>query len=176
MKQTEKMAQQLLNELGVTKPPVPVEEIAKQKSAKLSFEPFDGEEDISGILFRDGNNIIIGINSSHHHNRQRFTIAHEIGHLLLHDKKELFVDKVVKVNFRDTISSAAIDTKEITANAFAAELLMPKKFVLNEIDKILKRSRIENKEELIEKLSSVFEVSKQAMEYRLINLGVLQGQ
>lgn len=176
MQKTEKMAQQLLDEFGIYQPPVPVEALARQKGVKLSFEPFDGKEDISGLLFRNGNNVIIGINSAHHHNRQRFTIAHELGHLLLHDKEELFVDKVVKINFRDSVSSAAIDKNEISANAFAAELLMPKKFMLNELHKIIKKNKQLSKEALIEKLSSVFEVSAKAMEYRLINLGVLQSQ
>ncbi|MBC2714091.1 MAG: ImmA/IrrE family metallo-endopeptidase [Desulfobacteraceae bacterium] len=175
MNKTEKMAQQLLAEFGIDTPPVPVEDIAKQKGAKLSFEPFEGKDDISGLLFRDKNNVIIGINSAHPRNRQRFSIAHELGHLFLHDK-ELFVDKVVKLNFRDSVSSAAIDTKEIAANAFAAELLMPKQFIQNEIYKIIKKSLSLNKEELIEKLAVIFEVSKQAMEYRLTNLGILHGQ
>ena len=58
MNKTEKMAQQLLAESGINTPPVPVEEIAKIKGAKLLFEPFEGKDDISGLLFRDENKII----------------------------------------------------------------------------------------------------------------------
>jgi Zn-dependent peptidase ImmA (M78 family) len=176
MRKKEKMANELLDEFGIKKPPVPVEDIAKNKGVKLSYDTFDGNDDISGLLFKDKDNIIIGINSAHHINRQRFSIAHELGHLLLHDNNELFVDKAIRLNFRDSKSSTAVDLKEIDANAFAAELLMPKSFIENEIFKLMKKSPSLTRDKLIEKLAKIFQVSSQAMEFRLINLGFLQGQ
>ena len=174
MRKIEKTVREILKELNVTEPPVPVELIAKKMGAKLMFEPFDGKDDISGMLFRDGENTIIGINSSHANARQRFSIAHEIGHLALHKGNKLFIDKVVKINFRDNKSSMAIDSNEIAANAFAAELLMPRDFVRDEIHNELERQKsITNKDDLIQKLAKTFDVSTQAMEYRLINLGIL---
>ena len=120
-----------------------------------------------------GDKAIIGINSAHPNTRQRFSIAHEIGHLILH-KKNLFVDKVVRLDFRDSRSSLAIDKEEIEANVFAAELLMPRDFIEREIRRIMsKRKSPPLKERLIEELRNAFEVSLQAMEYRLINLGIL---
>src|SRR3954470_4270018 len=68
---------------------------------------------------------IIGINSSHPETRKRFTIAHEMGHLVLHQLDQVHVDKQFLVKLRDDISSQAIDPHEIEANAFAAALLMP---------------------------------------------------
>jgi Zn-dependent peptidase ImmA (M78 family) len=166
----------ILEKFKITEPPIPVESIAKEIGAQLTFEPFEGKDDISGMLFRDENINIIGINSSHPPTRQRFSIAHEIGHLMLHSNKsnKLFIDKVVRIDFRDTTSAQAIDKKEITANAFAAELLMPIDFIQKEIHKeATKKNDIINKDLLIQKLSKTFEVSPQAMEYRLINLGIL---
>lgn len=171
MTKPEKIARSLLDELGIKKPPVPVEKIAEMKGAILSFEPFEGQHDISGVLFRDEKNIIIGINSAHHQNRQRFTIAHELGHLLLHERKELFIDKVL--NFRDSKSSLASNNSEMAANTFAAELLMPKELIKKELIKVSQKKSLPDKETLIKNLAKLFQVSPQAMEFRLINLGIL---
>jgi len=172
MRKIEKTVKKLLDDNYVTRPPVPVDQIAESLNAIISFEPFEGKDDISGILYRDGKNTIIGINSAHAQTRQRFSIAHEIGHLMLHDK-ELFVDKVVRVNFRDNKSSLATDREEIQANTFAAELLMPKSLINAEIDRLIKKWQTFDKDELIGHLFKTFQVSPQAMEYRLINLGIL---
>jgi Zn-dependent peptidase ImmA (M78 family) len=64
---------------------------------------------------------------------QRFTIAHELGHLLLHDGIEVRVDKHFRVNLRSSESSKAEDVEEI---AFAAELLMPRDFLLRDARKL----------------------------------------
>lgn len=161
-------AKRILTEFKIKAPPIPVEEIAEKLGATLSFEPFDG--DLSGMLFRNADRVVIGVNSSHTHVRQRFTIAHEIAHLRLH-KGELFVDEA-RINFRDGSSSLAIKPEEIEANAFAAELLMPEVFLRDQLNAIAKRGR-NTQGDVIEKLARAFEVSTQAMEYRLNNLGLL---
>jgi Zn-dependent peptidase ImmA (M78 family) len=173
MYRAEKKARELLQNQGIPGPPVPVETIARKMGVKLAFEPFKGKDDISGILYRKGEQSIIGINSAHPQTRQRFSIAHEIGHLILHTKK-LFVDRVVRIDFRDSTSSLAIDNEEISANVFAAELLMPRDFIEREIKRLsAKRKSLPSKERLIKELASIFNVSPQAMEYRLNNLGIL---
>lgn len=172
MRKIEKVVKKLLDDNYVSSPPIPVDRIAESLGAIISLEPFEGKDDLSGILYRDGKNTIIGINSAHAQNRQRFSIAHEIGHLTLHDG-ELFVDKVVRVNFRDNKASLVSDRKEIKANTFAAELLMPKNFIKSEIDSLITKRQSFEKDELIKHLSKTFQVSPQAMEYRLINLGIL---
>ncbi len=176
MYRDEKKAKELLENQGITGPPVPVEVIARKIGAELVFEPFTGEDDISGILYRKGKQRIIGINSAHPKTRQRFSIAHEIGHLVLHTKR-LFVDKVVRVDFRDSISSLAINNEEISANVFAAGLLMPRDFIEREIIRISsKRKSLPSKERLIRELANIFDVSLQAIEYRLNNLGIIISQ
>lgn len=172
MRRIEKKVKKLLDVNYISSPPVPVDQIAESLGAILSFEPFEGKDDLSGLLYRDGKNTIIGINSAHAQTRQRFSIAHEVGHLMLHDK-ELFVDKVVRINFRENKSSPAINKEEIQANKFAAELLMPKSFINDEIDKLINKKQSFVKEEIVDHLSKAFSVSPLAMEYRLINLGVL---
>lgn len=163
----EKRARALLKKESITTPPIPVDELAKKLGARLVFEPFEGQ--LSGMLFRDGGSIVIGVNSADAYTRQRFTIAHEIGHLLLHKEQSVFVDKPVR---RDAVSSMGTERQEIGANRFAAELLMPRSLVIKEVQKRLKSKKEWTPERLISDLARTFKVSPQAMEYRLINLGM----
>jgi Zn-dependent peptidase ImmA (M78 family) len=79
----------------------------------------------------------INDNSTHAPVRQRFTIAHEIGHYAMHVKKSmdspLFIDRLVA--FRDDESSAGSDWEEVEANTFAVALLMLARLVREEIEK-----------------------------------------
>lgn len=170
MGRPETEATRLLERFGVTAPPVPVERLAKQLGIAISFESV--QNNISGMLYRDGERATIGVNSHHAKTRQRFTVAHEIGHFLLHPGKPMILDEVVRVNFRDDRSSMATDAQEIAANRFGAELLMPARWVLEHVDK-RQRLNIEEDEELSQRLATKFQVSAQAMHFRLANLGLL---
>jgi Zn-dependent peptidase ImmA (M78 family) len=69
-------ASALVKRLGLKAPPVPVDKLAKILGVRIDYSPFDDE--LSGMAFiRDGKPVI-GVNSNHHPNRQRFTIAHEL--------------------------------------------------------------------------------------------------
>ena len=68
--------------------------------------------------------------------RQRFTIAHELGHRALHPGRELILDVPVRVNLRDKTSSMASDIEEIEANAFAATLLMPEQMIRDQLSQL----------------------------------------
>src|SRR5687768_8886599 len=103
----------LLERGKFTEPPINVEQIANGQKITIRKAPLG---DVSGLIFREGDQVIIGVNEDHHKNRRRFTIAHELGHFFLHSKKPLFVDKVFPVMRRDHISSEAIDKDEIEAN------------------------------------------------------------
>ena len=75
------------------------------------------------MLYRDGPKVIIGVNENDGPTRQRFTVAHEIGHLTLHRGRPMILDhKVhedVQINMRDTTLPSS--REEVQANAFAAE-------------------------------------------------------
>ena len=122
------------------------------------------------MLFRDDSHVVIGVNAGQAKTRQRFSIAHEIGHFLLHEGK-MYVD--ARVNFRNALSSKAIDREEIAANAFAAELLMPEAFVIVEIKKVVDKLETLDADIVIEALARKFIVSIQAMGIRLRNLGLV---
>lgn len=170
MTKAEESAKQVLLDYGVDKPPVPVEDIARSLGLSLCYEPFEG--DVSGVLLRDDDSLTIGINSSHSPRRQRFTVGHEVGHFLLHPGRPLIVDKSVRVNLRDGRSSLATNREEIQANAFAAELLMPKEMIRGEFERGRWPANDLHEEAILDDLAEKFEVSRQAMEFRLVNLGL----
>lgn len=160
-----KTVEKVLVECGIKSAPVPVETVASHLGARIKYSPFEGE--LAGILARDDERIVIGVNSSHHPNRQRFTIAHECGHLVLRHEGESFVDKSFRVNLRDDVSSMAVNAHEIEANRFAAELLMPYRMLMDDLKG--RDIDLEN-EETISKLAKKYGVSVQAMTHRITNL------
>ncbi len=135
-------------------------------SLNISVVPHNFSDNISGVFFRKNGKLYLGVNSSQHEHRQRFTIAHEIGHYILHSQETLHYDThhdthPSEVSFRaDNISSF----EETEANHFAAELLMPEDSV---------QELIESGVTSIQELAEKFDVSKDAMQYRLVNLGYL---
>jgi Zn-dependent peptidase ImmA (M78 family) len=159
----------MLNRHMILGPPVPVEELAKLEGAEIVRVKAKGGE--SGFTLRANEAVIIGVNSGTSRRRQRFTIAHELGHLAMHEGRPLIVDHSIRVNYRTDVRSMATNEEEIQANAFAAALLMPDEWVRGVAEKIL--SRPQSREELITSLVREFDVSPEAMGFRLINLGVL---
>jgi Zn-dependent peptidase ImmA (M78 family) len=159
-------ANALLEKAGITRPPVDVERLAINQGAVVINEPNDS--DTSGFLFQTpGNRPVIGVNSKHPVSRRRFTIAHELGHLILHTKKELHVDRAV-VKMRDLRASEGLDHDEIEANRFAAEILMPLGFLEADL-KALGPVNADD-EVTIRKLAKIYGVSQQAMTIRLTSL------
>jgi len=167
----EKLIEELLKQCDIKKPPVPVKRIAKSLGLELKFEPpLQGQGEISGVLIREGNKAIVGVNKAHATTRQRFTIAHEIGHYLLHEGDRIFVDRSYKVgNLRDSVSSQGTSFEEIEANTFASLLLIPEQF----LSKNLMGENIDiegpNSAEKIKALAKKYKVSPQAMSFRILN-------
>jgi Zn-dependent peptidase ImmA (M78 family) len=174
-KEIEERAYELLGKLNVSSFPVPVEEMARELGIRVHYEPFDG--DLSGILLRDEDRTIIGINSRHATVRQRFTVAHELGHFLLHTGSKVHIDREFRVNFRDTGHIAGSVAEEMEANRFAAALLMPGSLVreafrrktTNGFDLL---GDDDEAVEVIQKLARDFKVSYQALLIRLGELGL----
>lgn len=159
----QRKANDVLRKCEATELPINVFTLARALGATVVPEIVDDE--ISGGLYRRTTGPVIGVNAQHHPNRQRFTIAHEIGHLVLHESEDYFVDRVFR---RDANSSTALDEYEIEANKFAAALLMPKQLVRQEIKDYSEPLRSEE----VEELSRKFGVSQQAMTFRLVNLQI----
>lgn len=161
-------AAKLLEEAQIGTAPVDVARAAEVAGAIIAYQPLNSE--LSGVLVKEQDRVIIGVNSAHPKTRQRFTIAHELGHLVLKHKGEVFVDRTVLR--RDGKSSQAVDKQEIEANGFAAALLMPQALVLERLEHRQNEKPTIAPKELIELLAKDFGVSAEAMGYRLANLGI----
>lgn len=138
--------------------PVQPEQIINQiGDLKLIYE--DLPDNISGKKYYDFDNgyYVIVVNANHYKNRQRFTMAHELGHYALNhgDKEDTL--------YRDSELENTPD--EIEANAFAAEILMPAGVIRH----LVFKDGITRVQELANKLW----VSEQAMLFRLKNLGLI---
>ena len=156
---------EVLSRCEVDAPPVPVHRIAKWLGIEIKMEPFrDGQ--MSGILVREEGKAVIGVNSLDAPTRQRFTVAHEIGHFLLHEGNRIFVDRTYKVSMRSPLSSQGTDYEEIEANAFAGALLIPGRFLIKD----LTDDGIDiDDAKAVARLARKYNVSPQAMSLRLIN-------
>lgn len=173
MNRAERKAEEVLARAGVARAPVPVEMIARKAGAKVRYRDFDG--DISGLLVRDdGGEKIISVHSRQAKVRQRFTIAHELGHLMLHKGNTVIVEQLwrgARVNWREGASSGVKDDEEIEANQFAAALLMPARLVERDYWAIADRATSEDS--LIDQLARRYHVSTQSMRFRLLNLALI---
>jgi Zn-dependent peptidase ImmA (M78 family)/transcriptional regulator with XRE-family HTH domain len=154
-------AEELLKIAKLQNPPVSPEEVA----SKLNIPVFEWgfPDEISGLFVADQGKACIGVNQSHPKVRQRFTVAHELGHFVFSDGQDLFVD------FMDNSMDLQNEQKrsaEKKANIFAADLLMPKT--------MLKRDFKELGIDGLILLAQKYQVSEQAMWFRLINLKLVQ--
>jgi Zn-dependent peptidase ImmA (M78 family) len=165
-------AEALLRRFTVTSAPVPVTTIARGLGAEVQFVPAD--DTLSGFLYRErgANRTVIGVNANHHENRQNFTVGHELGHLVLHDMEDIHVDRGFSVRLRNATSSEGTHVEEKEANLFAAEILMPAKFLKKDVQTI---DAVDlDDETVIAALATKYGVSTQAMTFRLGYLGYIQ--
>ncbi len=146
-------------------PPVAVEKVAAFVGAEIRQEPADVE--VSGMVWRSPQGAIIGVNSLHSKTRRRFTIAHEIAHLVLHNDDSFHVHEgYALVGRRDGDASLGVYRKEVEANYFAAALLMPKELLLRDVE--VQRLRFDfESEDTIKAVARTYQVSPQAFTIRL---------
>lgn len=154
-------ANKILEMAGHATPPIDPADTAEELG--ISIYHWEFPDEVSGIYVWDNNKASIGINRYHPYVRQRFTTAHEVGHFVFH-REDMFMD------FYDQEISSNIDNvqdqkKEIVANQFAADLLMPMRAVKKDFDKY--------GESGLDKLAKKYEVSEQAMWFRLLNLRLI---
>lgn len=114
---------------------------------------------ISGELRPDGAGaFVIRINRHDARVRQRFTVAHELAHYLLH-RDQIGGGIRDDVLYRSNLS----DAREAEANRLAADILMPEE----ELWEAYRRLRGMQQEEAVVRLSQQFGVSEAAMKIRL---------
>lgn len=135
---------------------VPLDVVGLASSIGILVEYLPLSSDVSGFLKRKNQLWTIGVNSFHHANRQRFTIAHELGHYFLHRDHGDFEDGAL---FR---KDRQYHHREFDANNFASRLLMPE----NDFRAMAIRHPAN-----IDLVSEYFGVSKAAATFRAENLG-----
>lgn len=142
--------------------PLPVDpwEIADRIGIQARPAPLDGN--LAGFIIREfaGGPTEIYFNEQDAEVRQRFTVAHELGHFYRHKDDD---DELGFVDERAELAQAGTDPEEVWANQFAAELLMPAALV--------KRWWAEGWS--ITQLRRKFHVSTPAISNRLSSLGLI---
>jgi Zn-dependent peptidase ImmA (M78 family) len=127
----------------------------------LGIQVLDARLDpqVAGALVKKGDrDPSIVLNADDSSKRKRFTCAHEIGHYVKRDATEEYE----YLDLRGQLASAGTDPDERYANAFAASLLMPERQV--------RRLHKDGFGEV--ELAAIFDVSREAMHYRLTNLSL----
>lgn len=136
--------------------PVDLYGLAKALGLKTVVDPTLPPE-VSGKIKREGRAYRITLNGRDAPRRQRFTLAHEIGHFVLH-RDQLGAGIVDNAMYRSRLSSEL----ETQANRFAAELLMPANLVFQ----LYRQENIRS----LHALADRFDVSVDAMRTRLVAL------
>ena len=134
--------------------PINLEKVAVSYGLEIKNATFKNP-DVVGFYDRNSKKIYVDKNDPF--GRKSFTIAHELGHHILHQEKTS--DVFLRL---DSLNLDLQDKEDETeANWFAASLLMPKKILSAYWEKIHD----------VEILAQIFGVSKTAMVWRLKNLG-----
>lgn len=151
-------ANKLLKELSISKPPVPLNLLLRHEDLTQFPANFTalGIKNISALIEYESGMILYDTNSSYV--RQRFSIAHELGHYVLNHKNVF--GHVIDFDQQE----AKKHPQEVEADQFAAELLMPFDWV-----KYDRQHGIRS----VEDLAKRYIVSLEAMRWRLIGSDVL---
>jgi hypothetical protein len=138
--------------------PVDVTGLAEALGLSVWESEVDLPEGISGKLFRDpysggSEGFSIIVRGSDPYVRKRFTVAHEIAHFVLHR------DAIGESLADDELYRSGLSTRqEAQANRFAADILMPRRLIVDCIRRFGDDAQT---------LASVFKVSEAAMRIRL---------
>ena len=166
-KDIEEKAKNILMDHSLMDIPVDPLSVAKALNIKVMNAKF-AEPDKSGAVTKRNKIGSIFVNHEDSSTRKRFTIAHELGHLVMHmndNEDGEYIDNID--NFRSTVNDTAWSEdkrKEWEANLFAAALLMHEDLVRRE----WKRTKD------LSQLAWRFQVSESAMAIRLSSLGITE--
>lgn len=161
---------ELLNRLNLNEPPFNPFEIAQRLNIEvdqtLSFENMG----LSGSITNHNGNVKIWINPLDSDVRQRFTLAHELGHYIndILANGDIEIKDTPDTLYRDGTS----DVCEVRANNFAGMLLMPKDAVLTKAGELINAAPNQSMpgKEFVSEMAKIFCVSKPAMLVRLKKL------
>ena len=149
----------ILEESRKQKYPLDIEAIIKSYAIVICKKDMD--YDISGYIEKREKNWIIGVNKYHSKQRQRFTLAHEFAHYVLHSHHIISHQRHEDISL---FRSNEFNTMDVEANNFAGELLIP----TDKFKEYLRKGTTKIKD-----LSDIFNVSISAIRYKAYKLGYL---
>jgi Zn-dependent peptidase ImmA (M78 family) len=128
-KEIDRKIDEILLQTGLSYPQDNILDIAQRLGLEVYFSDFGKyENDISGMIKypdSEGERPKIYIHKDNNTTRKVFTLAHEIGHFVLHENQDKL--RVDKYNYSANTKEAREETE---ANYFAASLLVPKEKLL----------------------------------------------
>jgi hypothetical protein len=140
--------------------PVKLGRLAKELGVSIKVSSMN--TGVSGQITREGGHYLNRVNRHEARERQRFTIAHELAHFLLH--KSVIDSSPDGIKDNVLYRSGEPERIEYEANRLAADIVMPmalvQKVLQEEFDGVVTEATIES-------LAARFQVSKAAMEIRL---------
>lgn len=148
-------ARDFLRMFGPTSYPLDVTALARQAGAEVFIAELG--ENVYGMIEGGASGATIYVDRESPRNRRRFTIAHELGHMVSY-KDEAEVPEFVDVRDDEGRGNA----EEIYANEFAGELLMPEDKMRDYVDRGFDNFDIASK----------LDVSAAAVAYRRRNIGI----
>ncbi|MCD6594450.1 ImmA/IrrE family metallo-endopeptidase [bacterium] len=148
-------ARQLFEYIPMDNPPVRLTPILEKFNVSLYFDDFD---EIDGITMKSAKLSIIVINKNLSITRQRFTIAHELGHIIMPHKSDFYVCYSKKTKNK---------LMERDANRFAGEILMPQPMIAELWGKYESNPR-----NRVEAIAKIMKISTSALRVRIRELGL----
>ncbi len=165
------VVERILSENRITAAPIPVVSIAESMGFSVYFATFN-DQNIAGIMFDAEkpwgpfeDNRVIAINRKDYATRQNFTVAHEVGHFVLHCSQ----DNNFYERYMHGLDRGQKEKTEKEANSFAAELLMPESMVRSFLNTL--PEQITRAQAALE-ISRKFIVSTKAAHLRMDELGI----
>lgn len=152
------MARKVIKDYKLAEVPTDLTRVSQKLG--LKYIELNDPEGIDGAIIEiESKPAIAFLNKAKPIQRQRFTLAHELGHIFLkHSKRDLY-DAEDSRDIGEELTDQSKPPKEKEADTFASELLIP-------YDKLKKYEADIND---IAKLAGIFQVSKQAMTIAVMN-------
>lgn len=157
-------AKELLKKHNLYSVPVDPIKLAELLNVEV-YETNFKDTNLSGVISKKDDRVVILTAVNECYNRTRFTVAHELGHLMLHMNKSEVIEEYHRGNKRTK--------QESEANAFAAALLMPMELIRENFEYLEKINLPDYKK--IQILAEMFKVSESSLMYRISNLGLIRG-
>lgn len=152
------MARKVLKDYDLSEVPTDLLKVFQQLG--LKYIELNDAEDIDGAILEIGGKPAIAVlNKAKPISRQRFTLAHELGHIFLsHAQRDAYDPEEIRED-QNTFTETSKPSREKEADAFASELLIPSERLKENV------ADINN----IEKLADIFQVSRAAVTLAVAN-------